>query len=145
MRYSDVVTLESPIRVTLPRVKVKDKVMPLNLNNYRNNHHAINNDIKQRYNGLMEQLVIETFSDVKIVGPIRVDYELFVGTRRLLDISNVLSIVDKCFMDVLVKVGVIEDDNFDHVVEVRYLFGGYEKGEERVGISIHFNNQGEET
>lgn len=130
-------TLVSPIRVTLPRKTVKDVVVSLNLNIYRNAHHSVNNAIKQEYRNLMLPKVIELFEDFKVTKPIRIDYTLTVGTKRKLDISNVLCVVDKCFQDVLTEAGVLPDDNYEFVTEVRFKFGGYSKGLEQALIEIH--------
>lgn len=130
-------TLVSPIRVTLPRKTVKDAVVSLNLNIYRNAHHSVNNTIKQSYRNLMLPQVIELFGDLTVNKPVRIDYTLTVGTRRKLDISNVLCIVDKCFQDVLTEAGVLPDDNYEFVTEVRYKYGGYQKGCEQALIEVY--------
>jgi hypothetical protein len=137
------VNLRSPTRVTLPRVKGKDKVITLNLNNYRNNHYQINNNVKATYSEVMEPLVLKAFKGVKVVPPIELHYILYIGTKRKLDISNVLCIVDKCFQDVLVKCGVIEDDNYHYLTKVTYEFGEYSKGQDYADIYIKEVTTGE--
>lgn len=137
------VTLESPIRIVLERVTKADRKMALNLNSFRNNHHAVNNSVKRAYHELMLPVVEGAFHGVSVGTPIRIDYSLFVGTRKKLDISNVLCIVDKNFQDVLVEAGIIEDDNYDYVTDVRFKFGGYDKGNEHVLITVYYHEFGE--
>lgn len=63
-------------------------------------------------------------------------YVLFVGTKRLCDVANVCSVVDKFFLDALVESGKLPDDNYQYVPKVTYEFGGYDKGNPRIEIII---------
>lgn len=67
---------------------------------------------------------------------ISVTYTLFVGSKRRLDIANVCAIVDKFFMDALVEMGKLPDDNYEHLTKITFLFGGYDKSNPRVEILL---------
>ena len=111
----------------------------MNLNKFRNNHFSLNNDIKKAYTDLMSSAIEEAFEGYLVDVPVRIDYKIFFGDRRSKDMDNILSIVSKNFQDALVSCGVLEDDSYDHINETRYMFGGIERGQERVEITIHFN------
>lgn len=142
------VNLESPVRLTLkppvlPRNskrKPKVKTINLNLNEFRNNNHFKNNSDKIKYHQAMEARIKDAFKGIEVKPPIAIKYELMVGTHRLLDIANILTIVDKFFCDSLVKCGVIEDDNYKFVDDLRFKFKGYEKNQERILIEITFDD-----
>jgi Holliday junction resolvase RusA-like endonuclease len=67
---------------------------------------------------------------------IQIIFTLFPKTRRLTDVSNVCSVVDKFFCDALVKAGKIEDDNYKFLPRVIYQFGEVDKDNPRVEIEI---------
>lgn len=53
-----------------------------------------------------------------------------------MDVSNVCSVVDKFFCDALVEEGRIPDDNYDHIPEIKYIFGEVDKTNPRVDVEI---------
>lgn len=71
--------------------------------------------------------------------PIEITYYLYLGSKRMTDISNVCSIVDKYFCDVLVQEGKIPDDNYNHLVKVSYIFAGIDTKNPRVEVQINSN------
>lgn len=73
----------------------------------------------------------------KLVEPVKISYVLYPPTRRELDISNVLCIVDKYLCDALVEAGLLEDDNFNHLPQVEFRFGAVDKDNPRAEAFIH--------
>jgi hypothetical protein len=63
-------------------------------------------------------------------------YTLYVGNHQLCDTSNICTIVDKFFSDVLVSEGLIEDDNYTVVLSASYRYGGIDKGNGHVKVTI---------
>ena len=111
----------------------KNKKFILNLNNYRNTHYQSLNKSKVNYSEEVKSIlgdIQETFNQVRLI------YTYFPKDKRKRDISNICSIVDKYFCDALVDLGLIPDDNFDHVKEVTYRFGEIDKNNPRVEVVI---------
>lgn len=101
-----------PISVILPRKKVADKKIMLNLNIYRNLHFQVNNQLKE----LFKPIALTHFKAEKIA----ITYLLEKTTKRKIDTMNVISIVDKFFLDWLVNNKYITDDTcknvtYDHI------------------------------
>ena len=104
----------------------------LNLNIYRNAHFQVLNDIKRKYKEhIYDQVVV-----LPEFNKIELEYILYPKTKRLCDISNVLSIHDKFFCDALVELGKLPDDNYLHLQNVTYKFGEIDKQNSRVEIII---------
>lgn len=110
----------------------KKKRFYLNLNQYRNAHHHTLARAKVNFHDIVAPLVghLPRFKTVDLV------YTLFTGTEQLCDTSNICSIVDKFFSDVLVSCKKIEDDNRKIVLSVRFCWGGVDKFDPRVEVSI---------
>lgn len=118
----------SPLVIERPR----SKNLPLNLNEYRNAHFQTLNNMKKRFKGIMEDQINELPS----LGRIQIEYVLYPKTRRLCDVANILSVVDKFFSDALTELGKIEDDNYLFLPKVSYEIGEVDKDNPRVEILI---------
>lgn len=120
------------------RVRVTSReYFTLNLNPYRVTHYQILNKAKIEYKELLrEQLKTLVFNT-----PIEINYTLYPKTKRLCDISNILSIHDKFFCDALTSYHCIPDDNYLYVKKVTYLFGSIDKHNPRVEITIRSFNE----
>ena len=103
-----------PISVTVPMKKVPDKKYMLNMNNYRNWHHQVQSSTKR----LFEPISGQGFSANKI----RISYQVEKTTKRRFDTMNIISIVDKFFLDWLVNNGRLSDDKCD-MVSYGYIDG----------------------
>lgn len=69
----------------------------------------------------------------KIKGPVKmVELEFFVDSKRKADLTNKAESI----MDLLVDAGIIEDDNYFIVPEVRMRLGGVDVENPRVNILI---------
>ena len=131
--------LELPLKVLKYHRKRdnKDLWFNLNLNAFtqiaKNPHQR--NQVKQNY----QELINPILDHVPVTcGQISIKYTLFVGTKRKCDISNVCAIVDKYFCDAMVEKGIIPDDDYKHIVQVTYVFGGYEKGNPHCDVEIKY-------
>ena len=120
-------TLDLPMRVQTS----SKKKTALNLNVYRNLHHRSLHAQKKKF----EELAKKLLRGMPQVGVITLHYEVFVNTKRRLDIMNVGSIVDKYFSDTLTEVGIIEDDDYVNITEVKFSFGGLVK-KEHIRVTI---------
>lgn len=109
----------------------KSKVKPLNMNVYRNLHFHSLNYQKKAFKELVEPLL----RDLPRMEQIELRYQIFPKTKRLFDVVNVASIVDKYFSDALSEIGIIPDDNYLHIPDVRIGFGGF-ADEEYVLVTI---------
>jgi len=68
--------------------------------------------------------------------PVRIDYLYFLRDKRLIDVGNINSIVEKYFLDALVELGKLQDDNYNFVVGGGYLFGGIDRDNPRCEVTI---------
>lgn len=112
--------------------KRKPKRLPLNLNHYRNAHFHVLNSMKIQF----KEAIASQLTFPKLDQPVKIRYVLYPPTRRELDISNVLCIVDKYFCDALVEEGLLEDDNFNHLPHVEYQFGAVDRDNPRAEVFI---------
>lgn len=127
-----IATLNSPLRVYLPRKKTANKPYTLNFNVYRNTMHMVLAEAKRLYSDHM----FEAISCLPEFKQVAVRYTLYPASKRLTDISNVCVVHDKFFMDALVKGGKLPDDNYNYCVEIGYKFGHVDKINPRVDIEI---------
>lgn len=123
----------SPTFVDIPRKTKNSRRIYLNLNVYRNLNFILNNQSKVIYNKLMGPQV----KDVKIVPLSTFEYKLFRKDSKRCDKSNTLCIVEKFFCDCLVSHGCLEDDSEKFIGPVSYIFGGVDKENPRVEITIN--------
>ena len=122
--------IEVPLYITLPRKTKKDKKYYLNLNNYRNWHYIVSNQIKHKFcENLEEQLNGLKFNKVDIT------YTLYKGSKRKVDRANVLCIIEKFFCDALTFYGCLPDDSDDYI-EATHYYSKYDKGHPRCEIEI---------
>lgn len=134
--------LESPLEVVYGASKKtgKEYKFRLNLNQYRNTHYIILNKAKAAYKDLMKIQIDRLPS----LNQVRIEYKVFPATKRIFDLSNVCTVVDKFLCDALVELGKLPDDNFNHLPEIIYSYGSVDKDNPRVEVSIcpiYPNNQ----
>jgi len=120
------------LKIPIKTPGTKRKPHPLNLNFYRNAHYRTLHKMKVDYEILTQNQVAR----LPPLQRISLHYVLFPGSFQKVDISNVLSIVDKFFTDVLVHQGIIPDDSYDHVIQVSYSFGSITKGDPHVMVMV---------
>ena len=118
----------SPLQV--PRTKSTHFI--LNMNVYRNTHYQTLNKVKQNYK---EQMTAQ-LSQLPKLDRVQLVYTLYPASRRLCDITNVCSVHSKFFLDSLVELGILPDDNYHHVIRETFQFGYVDHTNPRVEIAI---------
>jgi len=119
-----------PIYYTIKHKRIPDKVILVGMNEYRNLYYGTSNDIKTHYHNLVkEQIGNQKYSKIFI------QYRVYMK-RKGTDGQNIRAVIEKFFLDGLVKCGAIKDDNFDYVVgDESYYF--QDKENPRIEIEIH--------
>ena len=128
------VTITMPLYIILAK-SGKGKKYHINLNNYRNWHFIVSNNLKEAYKNLAIHELENTLTIQS--EKVAITYVLFRGDKRKVDLTNVLSIHDKFFLDALVWLNCIPDDDVKHIDEIIFKYGGYDKGKGRVEITIN--------
>jgi len=133
-----VYTFDVPLKV-LERTRKKDGKefwFSLNLNAYT--QIAVQtfrrNAVKQKYQGEIAQVL--SLIPRLTASKIELTYEIWMPTKRRVDLMNVGSIVDKFVSDALVHAGVIMDDNIDVIPEVHFKYAGVDKERPRADVTI---------
>lgn len=122
----------SPLSVVLPRRTKANRRVIINLNNYRNWHYIISNEVKVAY----VEAIKDQLEGMRFKGKLKLHFVLFKGSKRTSDRANVLSIHEKFFCDALTHCGCIDDDNDTIIEETHYSSGGIDKENPRVEIII---------
>lgn len=104
----------------------------INLNNYRNWHFQVSNNLKKKYKEVMN----EQLQGIKFTKPIRLIFTMYRPDKRKVDRSNVLCIHEKFFCDALVESGCMPDDNDKFIVETIYRTGTIDKLNPRIEIEV---------
>lgn len=127
-------TLHSPLQICYDKTKKgREYFFRLNLNTYKGVRIYVLNASKVAYGLLMQPQVQQLPVFTK---PVHIHYKLFVGTARKTDIMNWVAVIDKFFQDVLVNEGKLLDDNYDYVPYITCSFGGIDKNNPRMEITI---------
>lgn len=121
-------------RIELPAVvQVRKKKYSLNLNLYRNTHYYVLNQMKKNFSSLVQ----EQLKDIPPLKKVFLKYIVHPKTKRLFDVANVCTVVDKFFCDALVQAGIIADDNCTIVEYVSYTVGNKsDKGYSYVTVDV---------
>jgi len=123
-------TFSMPLYIQLSKSE-KGKKYHLNLNNYRNWHYQVSNNLKKAYKEIAKsKLKTHKF------GLMDITFTLWKKDRRRIDRANPLSIHEKFFCDALTELGCIPDDNDEYIYSTTYLTGGIDKENPRVDIEI---------
>lgn len=118
------------------RVLVGKKLIPLNLNIYRNLYFQTLNKAKIAY----KKLIREQLKTLILEPPVQITYTYYPPDKRQSDLGNILPIHAKFFEDALVEYGYLEDDNWKIINEVIYRMGKIDKANPRVEVEIRSNN-----
>lgn len=125
------IIIEAPLFLQLSS-KPGAKKYHINLNQYRNWHYQVNNNIKQKY----KDVLADQLTGLRFENKIELTFILWKSSRRKVDRANPLCIHEKFFCDALVEHGCIEDDNDDYVHATHYYTGGIDRENPRVDIII---------
>ncbi|QIG68806.1 holliday junction resolvase RusA-like protein [Rhizobium phage RHph_Y2_6] len=129
------------IEVPIYLPQTKKKTFALNLNIYRNAHFLLLNKMKVAFKNKIE----EQLSSLPNMNGVKLTYTLFMGTNREVDLSNICVVVDKFFCDALVEAGKLPDDNVNYLHSIDYRFGGVDKNNPRVEITLEPTSIKEDT
>jgi len=99
--------------------KSKKKKYALNLNTYRNLHHQVNNNLKIKVSEYIKNFVLI----LPIKEPVKIDYIIYPGSKRRMDLDNMV-VIAKYVQDGLVSSGILEDDDYTHIVNISFQVGG---------------------
>jgi hypothetical protein len=92
------------------------KNFQLNLNYYRTAHYQVLNKAKIKF----KQNIFAEYPEIKSMGQayeVSLEYTVVPHNKRKFDTGNLISIVEKFFLDALVESGIIADDNYTIVKE----------------------------
>ena len=112
--------------------KKKSRRKSLNLNLYRNLHFQELSNQKNHFHDRM----VKTLGGIPSLGSVWLHYEIHPNHRGRLDTMNVGSVEDKFFSDSLTELGIIEDDDYTHVVFNSFCFGSVVSGDAFVRVFI---------
>ncbi len=116
--------------------KKKPKRVYFNLNNYRNWHFQVSNNLKARYKAILAPKI-----EGMTFGRMSLTFTLHRADKRRVDRSNILSIHDKFFCDGLTECGCIKDDCDEFLESSHYYTGDIDKENPRVDIElVEINN-----
>jgi hypothetical protein len=104
----------------------------VNLNQYRNAHFHVLNKAKVVFG----QMIHNQIKNLPEFERIEIEYILFPGSARIMDINNICCIADKFFCDTLVEEGKLPDDNFNHLVKTTMSYGKIDSKNPRVEAHI---------
>lgn len=121
--------LNLPIRVR----KSKNKWFSLNINQYRNTHYHALNSTKRNFNRRVKKDVL----NIPVMEKCSLVYTLFPPNKRLCDLANICSVVDKYFCDSLVYYKRLPDDNYNYIADIQFIFGSIDTENPRVEVEIH--------
>lgn len=121
------------IKIDLPLyiVNGRNKKYWLTMNNYRNWHYQINNNLKKKF-----KLSLMPHLGFRFSNQVHIHYRLFAPDRRKRDLMNNVSVIDKFFQDALVELGCIQEDNVSIVVKITAEYIGIDKDNPRLEAII---------
>ncbi len=112
----------------------KIKAFTVNLNQYRNAHYRVLHNAKKEFKALVEEK-IQALPELR--PPIVCSYEVYKKTKTKCDVNNICTIADKFFMDALVELGKLPDDNEDYYLGFeKTRMAGIDKENPRIEVVI---------
>jgi hypothetical protein len=124
-----------PLRIN--KTKRKENWWYLNLNNLiqASKNFSYRNSLKQKYSELPE--VREQVSKLpQIRNKVYLQYTIYGKDARKFDIPNVYTVVDKFIVDVLVKRGILLEDDYRYYPVGMWRWGGIDRDNPRADIVI---------
>ena len=126
--------LSVPYWLIIPRKTKEDKRVILNFNQYHNWVPKVRNNYKQQYTEEMYPIIngLPKLSHIELI-----EYKLFYERNgKHPDTRNITNLIDKFFCDSLVHYGIIEDDDHFTISSTKDTWGGVDKDNPRVEITI---------
>lgn len=127
------------MKVTMPLsielwVKKKRKYS-ISMNTYRNLHYQVSNNLKIAYKNIVKGQ-LSLLWEVKLDTQITLTFIFYNWTNHLSDLENHCSIHNKFFQDALVELWYIEDDNYNFINKITYIYWWYIKNDWCVEILV---------
>ncbi len=113
----------------------KKKKYSISMNTYRNLHYQVSNNLKIEYKNIVKDQ-LSLLWELKLDTPITLTFIFYNWTKHLSDLENHCSIHNKFFQDSLVELWYIDDDNYNFINKITYVYGGYRKNEWCVEILV---------
>lgn len=113
----------------------KAKIVPVNLNWYRNAHFQSLNKAKVNFKKAIESQVLA----LPVLKKVALTFTFHPGKGIIPDTSNVCCIADKFFCDALVELGRLPDDTRKFVLGTQYLPGLQDTHNPRIEVRIHLH------
>jgi len=113
----------------------KPSIKYLSMNWYRNANYRDLSKVKKSFT---ELLILEN-NGVEyniLTSPVFFEYTMYWKDNRMVDLGNIGAVVDKFTADVVVKLGILKDDNTDFIKKVSYVDGGVDKDNPRADLLI---------
>lgn len=134
-----------PLYVMLPRKTKADKKIILNLNTYIHINNFELNNAKIAYSDIVKKAVEQSEWCGYQYTNCEVKFIYYAASRRRVDKSNPLCIIEKFVCDALTDIGMWEDDDSIHIPRTVYEYGGVDKENPRcdVIISLLYGNDKE--
>lgn len=102
----------------------------INLNTYRNAHYRMLNNAKIMYKRHMTPQIEALPSYDRLF----LQFVLYPGSAREMDLANIASVTEKFFCDALVELGKLPDDNYKHLIGSCNTFGEIDRMNPRMEI-----------
>ena len=96
----------------------KKKRHYLNLNQYRNWPFHQSNNLKKEFKRVITPMIPDVYYE-----RFTVTYTVYLPNKLKRDISNICSVVDKFFVDALVELKKVPEDNYEHLPLITYKYG----------------------
>lgn len=119
----------APLRI---KKNKRGDLWSVNLNQYRNTHYQSLNKLKKEYKEFLQDQIMQLNSFSRV----RLSIHVYAPDKRKFDLGNVTSIHEKFFLDALVELGKLPDDNIDYCPECHTYFMGVDKECPRVEIIV---------
>jgi len=78
----------------------------------------------------------QSIEPLPLFNKVSITFHIWARDKRLFDIGNIRSVHEKFFLDALVELGKLEEDNYLFVPETHTYFKGIDKENPRVDIII---------
>ena len=130
MYFKEKSIIISPIYLPVKMKLVADKVISINMNNYRNWNFILSNKYKILYKDIMK----EQLQWLRFNRKIKIEYTLF--WKKKPDWMNIISVISKFFLDAMVDYWCITDDNVNIVIGESWKDWWLDKDNPRVEIKI---------
>ena len=110
-------------------IKYGKKNLPINLNWYRNAHHQVSNKVKIKF----KDMIKPQFEGLpKIEVKVHIKFVYYAARDNSPDLDNFTSVSKKFFQDAMVELGLIPDDNINHIISTSEYYGGIDRKNPRV-------------